>query len=245
MGMEPVGDVIGRIGAAADAIGAQFMIGPLMEAGAEFGYEGYPWPLYMIGRGGVLGDVHPQVVASAMVFPSPALVARAWAQGRASMDPSEGARRFDGLCQAWGTRALQGRDLVRTAELLERLVAGLDVSSAPLAAGWRAMPAATDRPARVAQLINVLREHRGGKHAVAVAASGLTPIEAVIGAEGELMGQMYEWEPPYPDPVTVVERKEQAEALTNRIVAASYASLDAVELDEVCGSLEEIRAALP
>ena len=47
-------------------------------------------------------------------------------------------------------------------------------------AGWRALPLPPDPPARLAQLLNVLREYRGALHARAVAEAGLAPVEAIV-----------------------------------------------------------------
>src|SRR5258706_353390 len=45
---------IATIGARIDGIGGKWMGRPVMAAGATLGFTGYPWPFYMVGRGGVL-----------------------------------------------------------------------------------------------------------------------------------------------------------------------------------------------
>src|SRR5258705_8457909 len=92
------------IGARIDGIGGiggKWMGRPVMAAGATLGFTGYPWPFYMVGRGGVLGDVDPDVLAAAMVFPAPALVRSAWEQGRAVLTPEEAVARFIGCAYDW------------------------------------------------------------------------------------------------------------------------------------------------
>ena len=47
---------------------------------------------YVLGRGGVLGDVEPEVVAGAFGYFNPAVVALLWNEGRAILSPREAAR---------------------------------------------------------------------------------------------------------------------------------------------------------
>ena len=217
---------------------------PVMEAGAALGFEGYPWPFYMVGRGGVLGDVDPRELAPAMMFPSPELVRTAWAQGRAELAPEEGVARFIACAYGWAPGALgQSDEVVRATELLEQLAGTVDCTVAPLAEGWRRVPMPGSVPERAVWAIQILREQRGGVHIAEVVRAGLTPLEAIMATEGEFMANMYGWEPPYPDVEASRTRKVPVEEATNESVARTYVGLDDGELDELARLLEAIQPA--
>jgi hypothetical protein len=237
--------IVARIGARVDALGGTWMGGPLVAVGTELGFEGpYPWPFYMVGRGGVLGDVDPAELAAAMVFPSPALVRSAWEAGRAELTPEEGVQRFIDCAYSWASPALSpSPELERTAELLERLADAVDCTGAPLAGGWRAVPKPRGVPELAVWAINVLREQRCGIHATAVLAAGLSPLEAIMATEGERLAEMYGWERPFPDPDACRARKLPAEAATDQGVARSYAALDGTTLAELADLLESLQPA--
>jgi len=233
--------LVARIGARVDALGGIWMGAPVMAVGSALGLEGYPWPFYTVGRGGVLGDVDPDTIADAMVFPSPGLVRSAWAKGRELLSVDEGVQRFIGCAYSWAPGAIGAApNLERTVALLERLVASVDCASAPLAAGWRDVPAPGGLPERAVWAINVLREHRGGLHAECVVAAGLAPVESIMATEGEFMAQMYGWPAPYPDVEASKVRKAPVEVATNEAVAQTYGALDDASLEELAGLLEGI-----
>jgi hypothetical protein len=187
----------------------------------------------------VLGDVDE--IAAAMVFPSPELVRSAWAKGIELLTPLDGVHAFIGCAYTWAPDAIgSAPNLRRTVELLERLVESVDCTSAPLAGGWREVPAPEETPARATWAINVLREHRGGIHAASVLAAGLSPVEAIMATEGEFMAQMYGWPAPYPDVEASKIRKAPVEAATNDAVAASYDALDPATLAELADLVEGI-----
>ena len=99
----------------------------------------------------------------------------------------------------------------------------------PLFAAWRAMPIPDDSPgARAAVLAHLLREHRGAAHIIAIRASDLTPLEAIIaGPEGEAGATAFGWQPPYPPFEPLMRRRAWAEAVTDRIAGEAYRVLDA------------------
>lgn len=224
-------------------LGGAFMTDPATrEAGAALGLKA--WRLYHAGRAGVLGDVDASVVAAAEVFFPPERVADAWEKGRAVRPPREVAEAYAGLCQAWGRERLGGfGGAGRLAGLAERVAAGADVAGLPLFAGWRAMPLPDDAPARLAQLLHVLREHRGGLHGVAVLAAGLRPLEAIVaGAQGAAGAAWFGWSEPFPDPEPLRERRQAAEETTDRLVAPAFAALGPGERAELVALLAEAEA---
>ncbi len=108
----------------------------------------------------------------------------------------------------------------------------------PLFAGWRAVPLPDDAAGRAAQLLFVAREHRGAPLLAALAAQGLTALEAVIVSGGPDAAALYGWPEPYPDPEPLRERHAAAIALTDRLAAPAYAVLDTAESTDLVALLE-------
>ncbi|WP_306361888.1 hypothetical protein [Nocardia sp. CC227C] len=188
---------------------------------------------YTRGRGGVLGDVDADVVSAAFGFFEPGYLRRAW-ESTAALPAAEAAEGYLVACQDFGRRKLAGfAESERLAELLEAVVVAADPAGAALFAGWRAMPLAADAPARVLHLTHALRELRGGLHLMAVLASGLTPLQAVLvkGSPlnaGSQQAVWFGWEGPYEEIAPeVAGRWERAEALTNELIDPAFAVLGA------------------
>lgn len=200
--------------------------------GKELGLRGFDY--YFIARGGVLGDVDPAVISATMVFFPRAFVDQHWAAGRAVLTPPAGAAHFAEACYAYGRQhfsSFQGAE--RLAGLAEKVADAVDPAGMPLFAGWCAMPRAADAPARLAMALDVLREHRGGAHNIAVLAAGLTPVEAIVGSRfGAINARFFGWPEPYPDAAPTADRRAQAEKTTNAMIAPAYAALDAAERAE-------------
>ncbi|MEV5650870.1 hypothetical protein AB0L57_21680 [Nocardia sp. NPDC052254] len=232
-------------------IGGAFMFSRETKAfGARTGVAGFIGP-YTRGRGGVLGDVDADVVTAAFGFFEPATVRAAWES--VSMPAAEAAAGYLAACQDFGRRTLAGFDSAeRLAELLRVVVAGADVAGVGLFAGWRALPAATDAPGQVLQLIHCLRELRGGVHLMAVRAVGLSPFEAVlIGgsplADGPTQARRFGWGQRVDSTeVTAAMRQrwEAAESLTDELIAPAFAELDEAAAKELVALLQEANATV-
>jgi hypothetical protein len=207
------------------------------------------WQFYFLGRHGVLGDVDPDVVrAAAYVFPSDHL-RREWTAARAVMTPSEALRRYVEVCHAWGREQLGGfAGAERLADLGQRVIDASDVVGLPLFAGWRAVPVPAAGPVsgsggaseRCAHVLQVLREHRGACHGVALAALQLDPLVAILAnTGGEANALDYGWQPPFPE-VTEADRalRTRVEELTDDLVAPAYDALTADEQTELLTLLE-------
>ncbi len=225
-------------------LGMNFMMDPLTrEAAREVGLRSQP--MYHLGRGGALGDVPPEVVVSAFAFFPPELVVEHWTAGRAVMSPPDAARAYAGMCNDWGRRHLDLPEAPRALELLERVADAAEGAGLPLFVGWRLLPRPADAPGRLAQVVNVMREHRGAAHAAAVAAVGIGPLEATLaGTYGEAGAKFSQWPEPYPDPEPYRVRWQQAEELTAVAAAAPYAVLTEDERAELVGLLTGIHAAV-
>jgi hypothetical protein len=226
-------------------LGMQFMADPLTrEAGKAVGLRGRP--LYHLGRGGALGDVPAEIVVAAFAFFPPSVVLEHWNAGRQVMSPPEGARLYAEQCNEWGRRKYTGvAGIGRVLELLERVCDNVEGAGLPLFVGWRLLPRPDDVPGRLAQVINVMREHRGSVHACAVAAVGLGPLEAnLAGTYGTAVAKFFEWPEPYPDATPYKALWEQAEELTAAAAALPYAALSGEERAELVGLLTDIHARL-
>ncbi|MFI5720494.1 hypothetical protein [Nocardia sp. NPDC051750] len=200
---------------------------------AETGIDEFFGP-YTRGRGGVLGEVDADVVTAAFGFFPEQSIRTAWES--VSLPAEKAAQRYAQACQEFGRRKLGGfEESARLAALLETVVAAAYPAGLPLFAGWRAMPLPTDAPARVMQLAHVLRELRGGLHLLAVRAAGITPLQAVLISgsplnDGPGQARWYGWPEPFEE-ITDEHRGawEQAESVTDDLIAPAFAALDQAE----------------
>ena len=231
--------VAGPIG----ALGGAFMLSrATLKKGPSLGFP-KGWSFYFSGRGGVLGDVVPDVVAAAFVFFPVAWVQQQWLLGRAVMEPSAAAAAYAEACQDWGREKLDGLPgLERLVELLRRVAAAADPAGAPLFAGWRAMPLPEDAPGAAAQLLHVMREHRGAMHSMAVLTTGLAPREAVIASDGESGAQFFGWPEPHPEREPLLDLHAEAEDVTDELAARPYESLNDAEREELVDLLQAAHA---
>jgi hypothetical protein len=210
------------------------------------------WAFYVTGRAGALGDVRAETVAAALGFIAPEAVADGWEAARRVAKPAEVAAANLIECCQWGEAHLgELPGIGRLAELAQRVVVAADMAGMPLFAAWRAMPVPDEAPgARAAVYVQLLREHIGAAHLLAVRASGLSPMEAIIcGPEGEPGAVAYGWSPPYPPIGPLVRRWLWANGVTDRIAAPAFATLAPAErselVDLLAGALARLRPALP
>jgi hypothetical protein len=105
----------------------------------ELGLTG--WAAYVAGRGGALGDVRHDTVASALGLIAPDAVRNGWLAARAVLAPPEVAAQMLAECCRWGAEHLEDAPgVVRLIDLLEMVAIAADGSGLPLFAAWRAMP---------------------------------------------------------------------------------------------------------
>jgi len=214
-------------------LGGRWMTGESEEAATEAaGLEG--WQLYFLGRHGVMGDVDPDVItAVAYIFP-PDRVRSEWEAARRTLTPEEAVRRYAGVCHEWGRSELTAFDgAARLIDLAGRVVDAVDVAGLPLFAGWRALSLPADPLARCAHMLQLLREHRGACHGLAMVALGLHPLVAMLLDEAG-HAEEYGWERPYPT-ITDHDRqlRAQVEEVTDDLVTPPYTSLTAAEQGEL------------
>jgi hypothetical protein len=197
---------------------------------------------YVLGRGAVLGDVDADVVTAAFGFWPADIIRESWDAGREVLDIPTALRDYAEACRAWGRERYSSlADAARLAELLGWVVDGADVAGLPLYAGWRAVALPDDDLGRLNQQLHVLREYRGGMHLVAVVASGLSPLQAVLsGPGGHGNAAFFGWEEPFEDSTGLQLARSEAEALTDRLVAPSW---DVLGRDERLELLALLQAA--
>lgn len=211
------------------------------EVGAQHGLDFASF--YGLGRASILGDAPPDVVASAYPFIPAELVAAIWPASVEKLAPSLAVEAYGGACRDWGRRNLAGFEgLDRLTELTQRITDAAPGYYGPLFAGWRAVPLPDDAPGRAAQLLHVARELRGGMHVIAMLACGLTPLEAVMVAEGAESAAQYFWPEPYPDPEPFRAQHDEAQTLTNEIFGRASEVLTSDERTELAGILKSALA---
>lgn len=212
--------------------------------GKEIGLDVFGF--YLLGRGGVLGDVEWPVVHSAFGYFNPDVVRDMWNAGREKMAPRDAGRAYIECCQELGRRRLSDVDGLETfCNAAEQVNDAAEVPGLSLYAAIAAEPLATDLPARAMQLVAVLREFRGSAHLLAVVASGLRPIEAHYLQSPDFWA-MFGWADADIPEVTDDHRRrlEAAEALTDRLVLPAYSVLDAEGAAALVAGMEAIAAAL-
>lgn len=223
--------------------GAWFFAEEVARVGAQAGITDR-FALYAAGRGGVLGDADPAVIATAFAFFPPPLVLARYAKAVAVHPPRECARIYARGLAAWGETVFAGiPDIGRLAELARHVADGVRPMGLPLFAGWRAEPV-PDQPAAAAALaVQVLRELRGDLHIHAVTAHALSPLEAILGGDGPTRARQLHYPEPFPPGEQYADRRRAAEDLTDRLVAPAYAVLDGRERAEFLHLLQAARSA--
>lgn len=221
------------------AVGGAFMLTPATtERGAALGL-GFG-EFYVLGRGGVLGDVDADVIVATFAYFNPELVRQFWTGAKAKMAPADAALAYAEACRAWGREHLSAvDDLDALVGLLGRVATEASPVGAPLFGGWRALPLPDDAPGRAMQLLHVLRELRGGLHLNAVLAAGLTPLEALtISQPGQV--QMFGWAEGAPGVESKTSIHAAANEVTDQMFAAALASLS----DKECAQLADATASV-
>ena len=88
-----------EIGSPIAEVGGAFMLDPATtERGAGLGLD----LAEFYGRGAVLGDAPPEVVASSFQFFPPEVVVAVWSSARAKMAPADAVPHYAEACRAWG-----------------------------------------------------------------------------------------------------------------------------------------------
>jgi hypothetical protein len=191
---------------------------------AEWGWSN-PFAFYFAGRGGMLGEVGPDVVTSAFGWFEPNTVHAMYSQGVGVAGSTGAATRIAEAHGKWGEKHygdVEGIEAI--AAVTSELVDGLEGSAIPLFVGWRNATRAESPAGQGAQLMQILREWRGGIHLVATTAVGLSPLEAILTNEGPGQAKFFGWPEPFPDFAAIKERHDEAEEITDRLCASALAA---------------------
>jgi hypothetical protein len=213
---------------------------------AEWGWSN-PFAFYFAGRGGMLGDVGADVVHAALGWFNSDAVRAMYTEGIGVAGAKSAADRMSEAHAKWGENhyaAVEGlKDIVAVSEAL---VDGVEGSALPLFAGWRDAARSDSAAGRAAQLMQMLREWRGGLHLVATTAVGLSPLEAILTNEGVGQAKLFGWPEPFPDITPIKAKHDEAEEITDRLCAASLAqALDTGRLPAFEAGVQALRAATP
>lgn len=201
---------------------------------------------YAIGRGGVLGDVEPIVVASAFGYFNPEVVDAMWNLGKQHIAPREAGRMYLDCAAELGRRRLahiEGLDAM--VEAADAVNEAADPVGLALYSACRGELLVSDVPGRAMQVISVLRELRGSAHLIALRASGVDARTAhFIKRPGD--GAMFGWPADFTPEISDEQRAaaEAAEALTDDLVRPAYAVLDTTQAAALVRGLDDMAAAL-
>ena len=186
---------------ALNALGVKYMLDP--GTGAIGKEAGYPrgFPFYTAGRGGVLGDVDPDVVYATFMFFDKELIVTSWNQGIAVEGSAAASRRYAVAADAWAVANMTSTpELPRFTELAAQIVEARRLGRTHVVC-WIACTRSSDGEVqRAYRLATYLRELRGCVHMHAVRAQGLTALQAMLtSSHGERMAGLHGYQPPYPD----------------------------------------------
>lgn len=213
------------IAAKTGELGAMYYFHPdTIARGKELGLDGMRF--YLLGRGGVLGDVDATVVRSAFGYFAPGTVEKLWNSAREIVPPRQASSEHLACNAALGRAVLGGvAGLEAYNAAAATVIAAVDESALTLFAGFRAAPVPEDAPARALHHAVVLRELRGSAHLAAVRAVGLDSRVAHAIKRPEMV-EMFGWSEPIEITQGDIDALERAEAITDQILERAFAELD-------------------
>ena len=229
-------DAIGKIGSA-------FYFHPdTLARGREAGLDGFR--LYILGRGGVLGDVEPAVVRAAFGYFHPALIAKMWTSASERIAPREAARLHHRCAHELGRAALgEVAGLDGFVDAATQIIGVVEGVSLALFAAVRSEPVPADAPAAAMHQAMVLRELRGGVHLLSLVAQGLDTAKAhAIKRPDDVAMFGYETAPDVSD--DDVAAWHRAEDMTDELLVPAYASLSAAQTTALVDGTAAIAEAL-
>lgn len=228
------------------ALGGLFYFDPATIArGKEHGLDGMRF--YILGRGGVLGDVEPAVVQSAFGYFASGVITKLWNSAREKMSARDAGRLYHECAAAFGRERFAGLDLAAYCTAAEKVVDAAHPAGLALYAGWAAEPRVSDDAGRAMQLAAVLREFRGSAHLLALLASGVHPEVAHFIRRPE-MYRGFGYDDTNPPSVSETDKANliAAEQLTDRLVLPAYSVLDAAEAKALAdGATAMLKIAKP
>ncbi len=242
------------------------------DAMAALGFDNY-WDGYFAGRSAPLGRVPAEVVQAAFYNFAEGEVARHIPKVWETTTPEAAQAARQRGCVAALRRILgdlvETPGLARTGELLARASTSAPTEGRVMYAGLRALPMPREPVARLWHAANMLREHRGDGHVVALVSEEIGGTEAhVLSAlsvgiyPAESFGRIHHR--PKAELVAVMDglrdrglldsagrfteagraTKSRIEALTDALAEAPYRGLDSEGLDQLIAALEPLSQRL-
>jgi hypothetical protein len=239
---------------------------------AALGFRTY-WDGYFAGRSAPLGRVPAEVVHAAFYNFADGEVARHIPKVWETTTPEAAHAARERGCVAALRRILGGLvetpGLARAAELLARASTSAPTVGRVMYAGLRALPVPEEPVARLWHAANMLREHRGDGHIVALVSEEIGGLEShVLSAldmgiyPAESFGRIHHL--PEASLAKVMDglrdrglldasgrftdagraTKRRIESLTDRLAEAPYDAFEPLELDQLIASLEPIATRL-
>jgi hypothetical protein len=231
------------------------------------------WDGYFAGRSAPLGRVPAEVVHAAFYSFTPSEVARHIPKVWDTTTPEAAHAAREQGCVSALRRILgdlvETPGLVRAAELLARASTSAPTNGRVMYAGLRALPTPKHPVARLWHAANMLREHRGDGHIVALVSEQVGGSEShVLSAldmgvhPAESFGRIHHLPQPYlAEVIDGLRRrglldslghltdagratKARIESLTDALAEAPYDGLEPDELDELTTSLEPLSRRL-
>ena len=224
-------------------VGAAFYFHPdTIARGKEAGLDGFRF--YILGRGGVLGNVEPEVVHGAFGYFHPGRIAKMWTTAAERVPPRDAARLYHECAHDLGRAELgdvEGLD--GFVDAATQIIASVEGASLPLFTAMRAEPVPQDTPAAAMHQAMVLREMRGSVHLLALVAQGFDSAKAhAIKRPDDVTVFGYETAPD----VTDEDRAtwQRAEDLTDELLVPAYAGLSDGQVDALVAGTAAMAAAL-
>jgi hypothetical protein len=241
------------------------------EALLALGLRNY-WDTYFAGRAAPLGRAPAEVVHAIFYNFAPGEAARHIPRVWDLITPDAALAARQQGCVVALRRILgdlaEAPGLARTADLLTKAAISPSTIGRPLYAGLRALPLPEEPIARLWHAANLLREHRGDGHVVALVANGIGGTEAHVllalseGMPAEKFGRVSHL--PQAQLAAVIDgmrtrgligadgwltadghaTKQRIEALTDDLAAPPYDGLELSEMDQLIAGLEPLAAAL-
>jgi hypothetical protein len=246
--LRPVTELDRLVPAATEKIGAMgsafYFIDSTAARGEELGLDRFGF--YILGRGGVLGDVDSSVIVSAFGYFAPAAIGAQWDAARAILDPRTAGREYFECCAAFGRDKFSGLDnLDAFCQAAGAVNDAADPAGLALYAGISAEPLAEDAAGRAMQLVAVLREFRGSAHLAAVIAQLLEPRIAHYIRRPDMF-TIFGYGPEEVPEVTEEHRAKLAKAdeVTNQMVGLAYSVLTGSQADALINGLDAMEKAL-
>ncbi|MGL5857543.1 MAG: helix-turn-helix domain-containing protein [Angustibacter sp.] len=206
--------------------------------GVELGFASGS-QFWAVGRAGVLGSCPSEVAAAAIAFEPLDAVERAWRAVPDGLTHYDVALHYRDVLTAWGDRVFAPVDrdtLGAVDDLGRRIVDAVPAALGTLFTGWRRLPVPDSVTGRAALTIHLIRELRGAAHIVAIAACGLTPLDAILAAThapprtGPAYAERLGFTGPFRDPAQVRDQRVEAERLTTAIIEPYFSILSPAEL---------------